>query len=181
MEIDPNVTVQIFLVAVTASLAIITWIRTGQSNNLLKEELRIRYRPSLARMYMTFTPEDIQQMKVHSKALFRIKNYGSLPAVNVRIEYYVKIGENDKDNYMKSSAENYPDGKSVASLAPQESYGVDIPMDNIHLQMMFESNACYFGLIIWYTSPSNTTQYQYKMEGYFDHGEIMLHNTTKMT
>lgn len=178
---DGSLEVEIALVVATAILALTTWNGTRNSNNLLKEELKTRYRPSLARIHMQFPSEDIEQMRIHSKALFRIKNVGSLPATNVRIEYYVKIVENGEESNMQSSEECFPGGKIESSLAPQESYGVDIPMDQIHLESMFNSNTCYFGLIIWYTSPSNKLEYQYKMEGHFDHGEIMLHNTTQMT
>lgn len=179
---DGSLEVEIALVVATGILAIITWIRSGQSNSLLREDLRTRYRPSLARIHMQFPKEDIEQMKLHCKALFRIKNFGSLPATNVRIEYYVKIVENGNESHMRSSIEDgFPNGKTESSLAPQESYGVDIPMGNIHFQSMENSNTCYFGLIIWYSGPSNNLQYQYKMEGHFDHREIMLHNTTNMT
>lgn len=132
-------------------------------------------------MYMTFPHDDIEQMKMRTKALFRFKNVGSLPAINVTIEYYVKIVEDGQDKFMKSSNTDYPDGQSLPPLAPQESYGVDIPMDKVHLEAMFESITCYFGLIIWYSSPANNEKYQYKMEGHFDRLDIMLHDTSVIT
>jgi hypothetical protein len=173
--------IEIALVVATGILALITWYGTRSSNNLLKKELEIRYRPSLARIDMQFSQEDIKLMLVNNKATFRIKNYGAIAAVNISIEYYVKIRENDKDINMKSSAEKYPDGKPESSLAPEESYGVDIPMDEIHIKKMLVDDTCHFGLIIWYSSPNHTTKYQYKMEAHFDRGEIMLHDTTNMT
>ncbi|MDE1726826.1 MAG: hypothetical protein KGH89_06130 [Thaumarchaeota archaeon] len=78
-------------------------------------------------------------MKLHTKALFRIKNFGSLPATNVRTEYYVKIVENGTESNLKTSElDGFPDGKTEAPLAPQESYGVDIPMSKV-----FISTPCY--------------------------------------
>jgi len=57
--IDENVLVQIGLVTVTASLAIITWIKMSESNRTIRNEFEARFRPILARMYMGIPNRDL--------------------------------------------------------------------------------------------------------------------------
>ena len=178
-ELDPNVVVQIFLIFSTISIAIVTWIKMSESNKLLKTEIETRYRPTLARMHMGIPDNDIKQGTKLKKITFRIINNGTLPAVKVSKEYYVEIRENGIISNRKTSDSVNSNGIPMPSLAPNEAYGIDIDLDDLHNENAWTTNTCYFGLIVWYYD-SRDKKYFYRIEGHLDHGLVMLSETTDM-
>lgn len=177
--IDENVLVQIGLVAVTASLAIITWIKMSESNRTIRNEFEARFRPVLARMYMDIPNRDLTVMLKEKKIPFRIINNGASSAIKVSKQYYVVIRQNGRESHLKSSDAVNPDGILISSLAPNESMGVDVELDDVHIEQALFANTVNFGLIIFYHDVRNK-KYSYRMEGYLDRGSVILHPTTQM-
>ena len=177
--IDENIVIQMVLVIATISMAVVMWIKTSESNNLLRNEIKIRYRPILARMYMDIPDYDMKIGREMKKITFRFINNGSLPAIKLRKQYYAEIKENGNIIERVTSDDIEINGISMPSLAPNESMGIDVPLTEIQNEEAWQSNKCHFGLVVFYHD-NNSKEYFYRIEGYLDRGRVMLFNTTNM-
>lgn len=177
--IDENTWIQIVLVLATIFMAFVMWIKTSESNNLLRNEIKIRYRPILARMYMDIPDYDMEIGKEMKKITFRFINNGSLPAIKLKKQYYAEIKENGSSIERITSDDININGIDMPSLAPNESMGIDIPLTEKQTDEAWQSNKCHFGLVVFYHD-DNGKEYFYRMEGYLDRGRVMLFNTTSM-
>lgn len=167
-----------FIGSIAAISAYLTAYFSRKQIDHLNEERKHRLRPIIVRReYFKFQDELLRPHKIQQdKVLFRLVNQGPLPAVKIIIEWYVAIMKNGERTLIRSSAEDYPDGRPLPSMGPGESYSVDLFIDPIHYKHATESNDCAFGLIIHYED-DNKIKYRYHMEGYFDYqGDLMLLN-----
>src|SRR3989344_5087199 len=164
------------LAGIAIAVAIVTTRTAVKQERHYDVERKHRLRPIIVRReYFDFRdglkrPHKIQENKI----LFRIENKGPLAAVNIVIKWYVAILENKKRTHIRSSEEDYPDGRPLPELGPEESYSIDLFIDNIHYEHALNNNDCIFGIILDYED-TNKNKHQYRLDGYFDdRGDLML-------
>lgn len=150
-------------------------------NSEIIQENKARIRPILSRKELRKKIRNSNEQYVgelhtltRQKALFHFQNTGILPAVNISRNYYAEIRETPS-NEIKLNPETYVDVFKMASLAPNEYYSTDIFWRDPCLDESVDGKKCYFGLIIWYHDTKGI-RYYYHIEGYFDHGEMMLNH-----
>lgn len=181
MGLDTNVIVQIFLVLGTISVAVISWIKLTQSNNLIKEELDVKIRPILGRTTIGDSNLKTATGVIHepvfslqpTKVLFHFTNTGMLPAKNITKRSYVRLKRKNGWILTKTSDDISVEGIKLASLAPNEKYSIDVFYDTQHYKESLALDTCYFGLILNYEDPKGE-KFFYHMEGHFEKQYLML-------
>ncbi|MCV0399037.1 MAG: hypothetical protein K5785_03455 [Nitrosarchaeum sp.] len=146
---------------------------------LIKTDIKTRIRPILSRKELEKKVRNSNEQLVkhvftltRHKALFHFQNTGTLPAVNISRNYYAEIRETPSD-VIKLNPKEYVDVIKMATLAPNEYYSTDVFWLDPCFDNAVDRNNCYFGLVIWYHD-SKGTRYYYHIEGFFDHGELMI-------
>ena len=176
-----NHEIQIALVLSTITIAIITFWGIRQSNNLLKKDLQMRYRPSLARLHMNMSIEDYKWSYANDEIIFRFINNGLLPAINIRKKYYTRTLSPKTGEFVETytSDEVEPNGITIPSMAINESMGINIPLKGQAIREAWIDKNFYFGLLLEYTD-ENKTPYYYKMLGHLEPGGIIMLSNTEI-
>ncbi|MDE1844462.1 MAG: hypothetical protein KGI10_03945 [Thaumarchaeota archaeon] len=174
---ESNTIVEILLVLSTIAIAIVTWMRMGESNSLLRKDLDVKIRPVLARTVIgdsirkapdgSIIHEPVYSLQP-DKVLFHFTNSGTLPAKKIKQTSFISL--KPKDTHEKIYA---LEGKELPDLAPNEKYSIDIFYEKLHYTQALAFNICHFGLNLEYEDP-NGNGYFYHMQGHFEKGYLML-------
>lgn len=151
------------------------------SNDIFIQELESKFRPVISRHVHDKRKYHRQQINdeacsiIPEKIMFHIINTGTLPAIKVSYKHYVERRESPS-NVVKLSPTGSIVSDPISSLAPNEYYSIDLPLENREMfNTIKNDNKCYFGFIIWY-SDENEKRYYYHTEGYFKKSALMLYH-----
>ena len=171
------IAISLVLSGVAIIVSIVTTKTAVEQVEHTKKEQKQRLRPILVRQeYFDFKDGLKRPHKVQTdKILFRITNKGPLTTTKVLMRWYVAIVQNKQLEFIRSSDEDYPiEGRPLPNLGTEESYSIDLFISSIHYKHIHKNTDCIFGVVLEY-SDENDGKYEYRMDGYFDHGgDLML-------